>query len=316
MKKVKNNQLNYCTIPRRSRCEVAYIGSSEMAELNIGLRQARRLAELTSEARLTFISEGLPIILNSATGLLKASKALSEQARESDILRGFAEEEAAKGLILLDIVRCPPKLVSQKLSVQMRSFYDHLARLLYAKACHMRPVTAAQLQEYVDHNRRTHYLEGNYGEYILPNNELFARESMLYADIAAYEDKKLFWNVPHSYKEGLPTLLSFDPPSVRVLEALSALGVFSGDGLRIANDVWGETEFVGGVGAQESDRLIQLMVGRLLEQRLPQEHAKQDDISLLYNSWQFPMYNVELTKIPVTLEELNAERESQMPYDY
>lgn len=284
-----------------------------MAELNIGLRQARRLAELTFEARLAFIAEGLPIILNSARSLLKASKALTGQARESDILRGFAEEEAAKGLILLDIVRCPPKLVSQKLSVQMRSFYDHLARLIYAKACHMRPVTTVQLQEYVNYDRKTHYLEGNYGEYILPNSELFTRESKLYADIAAYEDKKLFWNVPHSYSDAM---LRFDPPSLRVLEAFSALGVFSEDGLRIVSDVWGVTEFAGKVGAQESDNLIRLMVRRLIEENLPQESAKQDDIGLLHHAWQFPMYNVELTKIPVTLEELNAERDAQMPEDY
>jgi hypothetical protein len=284
-----------------------------MADLNIGLRQARRLAQLPPQERLAFISEGLPIILNSASSLLKASKALTEQARESDILRGFAEEEAAKGLILLDIVRCPPKLVSQKVSVQMRAFYDHLGRLLYAKACHMRPVTTMQLQEYVDHYRRTHYLEGNYGEYILPNNELFTRESKLYADVAAYEDKKLFWNVPHSYSDAM---LRFDPPSLRVLEALSALGIFSEDGLHIVSDVWGPTEFVGKVGAQESDNLIQLMVEGLIDKQLPQEHAKQEDVGLLYHSWQFPMYNVELTKIPVTLEELNAEREAQMPYDY
>jgi len=202
-----------------------------MAELNIGLRQARRLAELPPKKRLTFIAEGLPIILNSATGLLKASHALTEQQRESDILRGFAEEEAAKGLILLDIVRCPPKLVAKKLPAQMRSFYDHLARLLYAKACFMRPVTTEQLQEYVDYDRKTHYLEGDYGEYILPNSELFTRESKLYADIAAYEDKELFWNVPHSYSHRL-SMLRFDPPSVRVLE--SALGAWRVFGKRPA----------------------------------------------------------------------------------
>jgi hypothetical protein len=28
------------------------------------------------------------------------------------------------------------------------------------------------------------------------------------------------------------------------------------------------------------------------------------------------MYNIELTKVKVTLEELNAEHEAQIPYDY
>jgi hypothetical protein len=195
----------------------------------------------------------------------------------------------------------------------MRSFYDHLARLLYAKACNMRPVTTEQLQQYVNYDRKTHYLEGDYGEYIMPNSELFTREAQLYADIAAYEDKELFWNVPHSYSHGF-SLLRFDPPAVQVLGALSALGVFSETGLTVISDVWGQTEFVGDVGAEASDELIKLMVGRLIEKNLPQQHAKQDDVGLLYHAWQFPMYNVELTKVQVTLEELNAEREAQIPY--
>jgi hypothetical protein len=30
--------------------------------------------------------------------------------------------------------------------------------------------------------------------------------------------------------------------------------------------------------------------------------------------WQFPMYNIDFRKIEVTLDELNAERDAQLPY--
>lgn len=79
----------------------------------IGLHQAKRLCQLPAPDRLALIAEGLPIILESAQGFWKASQQLSELPREANVLEGFAEEEAAKVLILMDVVRCPPKLFCQ-----------------------------------------------------------------------------------------------------------------------------------------------------------------------------------------------------------
>lgn len=39
--------------------------------LDIGLRQARRLCQMSHDKRLTFLAEGLPIILASAQGFWK-----------------------------------------------------------------------------------------------------------------------------------------------------------------------------------------------------------------------------------------------------
>lgn len=58
-------------------------------------------------------------------------------------------EEAAKILILLDAVRCPPKLISLKLNRIIGWFYDHLAHLIYADAVSWKPTDLAQLREYV-----------------------------------------------------------------------------------------------------------------------------------------------------------------------
>jgi hypothetical protein len=83
---------------------------------DIGLHQAKRLCQVPQKERLTFIAEGLPIILDSAQGFWEASQQLGEHPREAKVLKGFAEEEAAKILILVDAVRCPPKLISSKLN--------------------------------------------------------------------------------------------------------------------------------------------------------------------------------------------------------
>jgi hypothetical protein len=86
-----------------------------VSKLDIGLRQGRALCQMKHAERLDFIAEGLPLILESARGFWTASERLHDRPREADALEGHAEEEAAKILILLDIVRnreVPTKAVS------------------------------------------------------------------------------------------------------------------------------------------------------------------------------------------------------------
>jgi hypothetical protein len=93
-----------------------------MAKAQVGLQQARRLAQMKYDERLDFIAEGLPIVLKSASGFLSASKSLSAHDREAEVLRNFAEEEAGKCLILLDMVRCPRKQIGSKIGAMTRWF--------------------------------------------------------------------------------------------------------------------------------------------------------------------------------------------------
>src|ERR1700733_11896207 len=123
---------------------------------DIGLHQAKRLCQLPERERLPFIAEGMPVILDSARGFWKAAQQLKDHPREGRVLEGFAEEEAAKILILMDAVRCPPKLVAAKLDRLIGRFYEHLARLIYAEAVTWKPMHLAQLRDYVDRQRRGH----------------------------------------------------------------------------------------------------------------------------------------------------------------
>src|SRR5665213_1847417 len=159
-----------------------------MTEVNIGLGQASRLSQMPYTKRLEFIAEGLPIVFESANSFLKASNALTDHARESDVLVGYAE-------------------------------------------------------------------------YIFPNDELFSRESKLYADIGAHEDDELFWNVP----KGFPRpRLRFDPPAYRAVEALDAVGVFSAKGIAVVADVWGQKDFRDTQSSNDSRHLAEKMLEQLI----------------------------------------------------
>jgi hypothetical protein len=279
-----------------------------MAKVNIGLRQAKMLCQLPKKDRLNLIGEGCPIILESARGFWRASGQLGDNnPREADVLEGFAEEEAAKILILMDVVRCPPKLIAKRIGGIINNFYDHLARRLYAEAQGWQAMHIAQLQEYLDSERKTHYLEGYID--ILPNFNIATRESQLYADIEACEDGVLHWNEPRGYASGLPRLT---PRALRVVEALSAVGIFTHKGLDATAEVWGQLEFKDAETRADAERLTQRLLKQLIAKGLPSAAATQEDINVLYGLWQMPMYHLNFTLVDVLLEDLMTQREANV----
>jgi hypothetical protein len=279
-----------------------------MSKLPIGLRQGRRLlCQMPHSERLDFIAEGLPTILESARGFWAAAQSLTDRPREADVLEGHAEEEAAKILILLDIVRCPQKLSAEKTGLLMKWFYEHLARLIYAKAVSWKPMHVAQLREYVDQTRKAHYLEGGMGEYIMPNWEIFERESRLYADIAAFEEGERGWNEPRGYSR---IFSSMKPRALSIAESLAAAGVYRPEGLRAVADIWNTVEFADIQSFSDSRQLTEELLTRLVRENLPLAAAEQNDVTWIFNSWQMPMYNLDLSLVPVTLEELQRQRDA------
>jgi hypothetical protein len=141
-------------------------------------KKVAALGSRSGAERLRLIGEGLPVLLTSAQELADAEKQLPrEHQRARAILIGQAEEEAAKILILLDAVRCPPRWQNE-LNRTLSNFYNHLARLIYAAASGWHAATLPELARYVDHDRTSHYLDGQYGpEFLFRNNLLDKREA-------------------------------------------------------------------------------------------------------------------------------------------
>lgn len=261
------------------------------------------------DERLAFISEGLPIILESARGFWTAAEHLQQRPREANVLEGFAEEEAAKILILMDIVRCPPELVASRIGPLVGRFYDHLARLLYAEAQRWKPMHVSQLREYVDEQRKAHYLDGQSGEYIVPNWNISRRESQLYADVEAYEDGAPMWSKPTGH---VSSLGQFKPAALQVAESLSMVGAFSLAGVRATADVWGATEFKDAENWEDSEKLTRRMLEKLIADDLPSSGASDRDVSTLFHSWQMPMYNLDFKLIDVPLADLERSRDAML----
>jgi hypothetical protein len=274
---------------------------------DIGLRQAKRLCHMPHDRRLAFIAEGLPIVLQSARGFWSAAKAVKDQPREAAVLEGFALEEAAKILILMDMVRCPRKQLAARVGTMVGWFYDHLARIIYTEATtRIRATDVDYLCGAIVHMRKAYYLEGIMGEYILPNWELYMRESRLYADIEAYGDGDPGWSAPHVHERTFP---DFVPTTIKLVEAMSSLGLFGTDALKIMSEVWDGLTFENTQDHTDATRLVWETLKRVQAAKLIPSEASQDDANLLTWHWQLPMYALDLSRIPVSLEELEAEQE-------
>lgn len=280
----------------------------------IGQKQLGALVNLPMAKRLDHIAAGLPVLLSSAETLYAAREAVGATGRIGQILRGHAREEAAKIIILLDYVRCPPGL-SECAQRQLGVFYDHGSRLIYAQACGWKPVDIDMLRGYVDDRRVSHYVEGDYGEYILPNWELYMREARLYADLTRTDSGELTWNDPDAWADELD-IFGYAPTVLSVARSLSRAGAFTRNGLQIVHDVWKATAFRSTEDHSRSTSLIQETLKRLIEKGLPKDDATDDDTRVIYSNWQMPMYDIDTKARIADLETLRAEQASQLDAFY
>lgn len=281
---------------------------------DIGMKRGRVIAQLTPAQQLDIIAEGLPILLKSADELMTAAEALDNHSRAAAILIGQATEELSKILILMDIVRCPPKLRGGLVGQMFKWFYAHLPRLLYAEAQGWKPMTVGQLQEYLDTSRRSHDIDGFAGEFIMPNSTLFARENRLYADVVTHEDGEPMWIEPSDWT---PARLGGQRTSIWfVAKTLSDIGAFSRTGLDIVSQVWSAVDFVSEIECYPLPRnLTQQMLERLDAAGLISQNAEQGKLRYLYNQWQVPMYHLDFKPIQVPLEDLRAAQDAALRYE-
>ena len=272
----------------------------------IDLRQARLLCQMSHVDRLAVLADGLPVILKSAKSLWRGSKRLGKKmSREAAVLQRLANEEVAKILILIDVVRCPKSKVDSRIGPMMRWFYDHLARLIYEEIAMAAPVDVCQLQEYVDSHRKSHELEGYVGEYILPNWHIYLRESQLYADMVTDGNGKLSWNDPVQTRSHA----SFDIPfSLQLVEAMSMLGIFKLEGLKVTSEIWDTVEFLDAQGRPEAGDLTKKLVQRLLDEELPRKGVTDDHARILFHFWQLPMYNIDFKMMKVPIDQLQKQQ--------
>jgi len=271
------------------------------------VRRIKALCQLAKEQRYEAIAEGLSHIVENVQTLASSLRALESRhnIRGYRILRGVAEEEAAKFLILLDYVRCPSSQ-SDKQSRMLGYFYDHSVKCLYVDYCAMRPATWAQVCEWVENMRPERYLDGQEGVHWISRNELLQqREQGMYVDYVEIGGEYQ-WASPRELDDiGGPCLRS------HVMDTVSAMrdcGFHTSEALHEISAEWKSLDLEPATCWHTIEDKNRHTLERL-ESRGILPSVSKTSINQVIGRWYFPLCSLELRLKDVATEDLEQQRE-------
>lgn len=278
-------------------------------------RALRSIVQLPAPDRDVVLAEGMSYLVRTVSVLSADADTLAKQRRHqsASVLRGFADEEAAKVLILLDVVRAGWRN-HELVKAGFAAFYDHLARGLYVEAYDMVPADVAELRRYLDLARAQFYLDGPLDvDWVFSNWVTTRREEALYVDYIQDENGDGRWNDPGEraaiYHE--PLMEPGPSRAVELVDAMNRLGVLTQAGLQTTRSAWN------GVIVNDDMRWVDLneINSQVLQALLDSGHITKDDgsaVPLVLEYWNFPLTGLDLKLKKVELQELHAAREHRL----
>ena len=270
------------------------------------------LANFLDDRLFREVSKGILLIVQNAISLDATAHHLCREKdyRASEIIRGFAEEEAAKVFILIDLVRCPRDW-EQRAKIAQR-FYGHVAKRIYAMACsYPRIASFRELCALVESECRPYYLDGPNGvDWIFPNSISAGREQTLYVDYVrdiTDQTGDFYWSAP-AVPPSSPWRYE-SPDCVTLSRALSDAGAKSPDGLAVIADIWR-----GFKPEPETDRgELRGLIAHTLERLKMCGLGAGDESasSLIVSYWSFPLWPLTIKEPRGKLQDLEELREER-----
>lgn len=281
-------------------------------------RAIKDLCQLSDADFFREVATGIMHIVESATRLVSAAQKLAEHGHDhvTRIVGDLAGEEAVKGLILLDAVRCPRNRSDDKTRT-LGYFHDHLAKGIYAELCGSYPANFAEIARIVESDRAEFYLDGPNGvEWIFPNRITERREDDLYVGYVR-EDREdagqaeRYWSCPRD-----DHLFRYQtPPAVDLIGALYRAGATSEKGLNVVAKLWRVFEPKPETRTDDIERLNWRTIETLVKCGL----LAVDDCAtkaLIGNRWLFPLWALDLRKRKVDRGKLRKIQEHWVPDHY
>lgn len=280
--------------------------------------QARALshvARLPKAKRLDAIAEGLDLLVEHVETLRNDLVCLveAERPRASAIIADYSEEEAAKVLILLDLVRMGFRNQNAA-NEQLSRFYSHLARCIYAEVAAMRPASFGEVRSLVDLLRESHYLDGpNDVDWIFRNQLLTRREETLYVDYVRDEDGEQRWVTPAAYDQ---SNLWVSTGVQDLVVALRRCGCTSRPGLEVVARVWSRRALEDSTHWSEVAQINADIVDELLAKDFARPEVTTQDVHLVQDRWLFPMGSLDLSQIEVPKSKLEEQRDRRLLQEF
>lgn len=267
-------------------------------DLIVKSRAVKHIGQLNDGELFNFISEGMDHIIENVLSIEADVGQLldSGRIRGARILRLFAEEEAGKFLVLLDLVRSLRS--SCDFSRQLKHFYDHLAKRIYVWSCISNQNYFSTVKSTIDFFRKESYINPITVNSLQDKEQLpDEREGILYIDCFE-EDGKLDWITPNHIDKiyqriGLP-----DSNVILLVGALFYAGFTKPSSLKKIASRWRLIQMYDEYSRVELDRDINATVDDLKRAGLHPPNVEQY-LTVIKQFWFFPLHSLKLCKMTV-----------------
>ena len=269
-------------------------------------RRIKELANVPVVKRLDALAEGLALLAEQARALREDLILLAEaeRSRAYGIVAVIADEEAAKALMLLDLVRTGWR-DSGLVGRQLARFSDHLARLIYAEMSYMSPADFAEVRRVVEIYRPSHYLDGPSDvDFIYRNQSLAQREEALYVDYVRDEDGSR-WVSPAA-RDSL--VFGHLAVPLDLVISLDRIGCTSREGLDVIAETWSDVVITDTTHWQEIRALNKRIAETLIDRGLHSSDAEDEDAARVIDRWSFPLTQLDLGLVEIDTQDLEAQR--------
>lgn len=260
------------------------------------------MLQLSKSAFLDTVSEGLPLIFGNAMSLWDEAQEIASlgSRRAVGILQSTAEEEAAKILLLIDCLRCPPKH-SEQFKKLLKGFDKHLAKGVYSSYYNVSPSDLLDVSRIVSTYCKEFYRDGEYGEYVYRNSITDWRERRLYVSYVRNDDGSYSWQSPYP-----PELIDGQPCAsgvIAVSAAMNDLGMFEQSILSQVAAYWQNIPFEpvspnslsAGTCSNVSWCQLSAHNARMFEPGgITFQKVDQGAAAVLIDRWLFPLYPFDL----------------------
>ena len=264
------------------------------------------------------ISIGLEKIYEHCIELAESAKLLAEnkQYRAFKIIQAISNEEAAKYLILLDVLRCPNKKNQDKtlFKNQLKKFNGHLAKGIYVKVYDCINISYEDICTFIKCQLEEFYYAGfDEGEDWKFKNEIISeREESFYVDYVQYEEGYNQWlspktpNVVNSDADSIDLLiqeagLNINPhtPSkiIKLVKALHSIGISHIESIKVFSDFWRNFELRDEMRWNDIQKANHECLVIIHQKNLLGDKTTQDDWNLIINELTFPLHKIDMPEL-------------------
>ena len=275
------------------------------------------LGNRNPELFLQEVAHGIDRLIANSQRLDASAQRLSQAGDEASatLLGSFADEEAAKVLILMDAVRCPAAETEARTRT-LKRWSDHLWKGIYVRSCDWSVSNFQELKSYIDAELRPFYLDGPMDvDWIFRNEIRDQRERQIYVDLVeditetGGDRQNSWWAAPEDFSSaGFKYRTS---RCVHVAASLHALGFSTERGLEHVAKIWQPIDPTSMDYSEMLTKIRETLLAVQSDERESSASSQGQSSPNALAEWPYPLWPIEEPESTSTSTYLDALRKAR-----